>query len=75
MKIMENKQITLREIYIELKNLEQTLKRKGIITQLEISKNSEIVRDFSGKSLDLADEDLLAEDWLSPEDEEAWKDL
>ncbi|MEK6889789.1 MAG: hypothetical protein AABX35_01240 [Nanoarchaeota archaeon] len=72
---MENKQITLREIYIELKNLEQTLKRKGIITQLEISKNSEIVRDFSGKSLDLADEDLLAEDWLSPEDEEAWKDL
>ncbi len=23
----------------------------------------------------LADEKLLAEDWLSPEDEEAWKDL
>jgi hypothetical protein len=23
----------------------------------------------------LADERLLAEDWLSPEDEEAWKDL
>lgn len=23
----------------------------------------------------LADEELLAEDWLSPEDQEAWKDL
>ena len=72
---MENKQITPLEVYIELKNLEKVLQRKGVISQIELSENKEIIWDWPNKTQVWADEDLLGEDWLSPEDEEAWKDL
>ena len=70
---MENTQINLIKIYAELKNLEKTLQRKGIITQIELSENKELIWDWPEKIEILADEELLAKDWLSPEDEEAWK--
>ena len=72
---MENKQITLREIYSELKNLEKALQKKGVISQIEITENKEMIWDWPNKIEFLADEQLLGEDWLSQEDEEAWKDL
>ena len=70
---MENTQINLIKIYAELKNLEKTLQRKGIITQIELSENKELIWDWLEKIEILADEESLAKDWLSPEDEEAWK--
>ena len=70
---MENTQINLIKIYAELKNLEKTLQRKGIITQIELSENKELIWDWLEKIEILADEELLVKDWLSPEDEEAWK--
>ncbi len=73
---MENKQITIKEIYIELKNLERTLQNKGIINKFELSAESnEEIWDWPEQTTILADDSLLAEDWLSQEDEEAWKDL
>ena len=45
---MENKQITPIEIYIELKNLENTLQRKGLISSTELSENKE--DSFFGES-------------------------
>ncbi len=72
---MESKQITPLEIYVELKNLEKALQRKGIISAVELSESKETIWDWPEQIKILADEDLLAEDWLSPEDEEAWKDL
>ena len=72
---MENKQITLREIYAELKNLEKALQKKGVISQLEISENKGIIWDWPQETQVLADENLLGKDWLSAEDEEAWRDL
>ena len=72
---MEEKQITLRKIYSELKNLERALKNKGVISQSELSNEEEVIWDWPEKISILADEGLLAEDWLSPEEEEAWKDL
>ncbi len=72
---MENKQITPYEIYIELKNLEKALQNKGIISSRELSENKEIIWDWPVQIKILADEKLLGEDWLSQEDEEAWKDL
>lgn len=72
---MENEQITLREMYVELKNLERVLKKKGVISQIELSEDKEIVWNWPEKIEILADEDILKEDWLSQEDEEAWKDL
>ncbi|MEK6928629.1 MAG: hypothetical protein AABW65_01580 [Nanoarchaeota archaeon] len=71
----ENKQITPLEIYIELKNLEKALQKKGVISQVELSENKDTIWNWPEQTEVLADEDLLAEDWLSPEDEEAWKDL
>ena len=72
---MENKQITPLEIYAELKNLEKALQKKGIINSIELSENNEIIWDWPAQVKVLADEDLLGKDWLSQEDEEAWKDL
>ena len=69
------KQITIKDVYIELKNLEKALQSKGIISQTELSDKDEVIWDWPEKISILADEKLLAEDWLSPEDEEAWKDL
>lgn len=72
---MESKQITPLEIYVELKNLEKALQRKGIISAIELSENKETIWDWPAQIEILADEELLGEDWLSQEDEEAWKDL
>ena len=72
---MENKKIKKMEIYAELKNLEKALQKKGIISQLEISENKEVIWNWPKQVQVLADEDLLGKDWLSQEDEEAWKDL
>jgi len=72
---MENKQITPIEIYMELKNLEKVLQRKGIISAVELTENKEVIWDWPEQIKVWADEDLLGEDWLSQEDEEAWKDL
>jgi len=73
---MENKQITIGKIYAELKSLELALRKKGIINQSDLSNDKdEIIWDWSEKTEFLADEELLKEDWLSTEDEEAWKDL
>ncbi len=69
------KQITIKDIYTELKNLEKALQNKGIINQAELSDKDEVIWDWPENIPMLADEQLLAEDWLSPEDEEAWKDL
>jgi len=58
------KQITIERVYLELKKLEEALKKKGIITEpINIPETA------------LLSEKSLAKDWLSPEDEEAWKDL
>lgn len=72
---MENKQITPFDIYMELKNLEKALQRKGIISTTELTENKEIIWDWPVQVKVWADEDILGEDWLSQEDEEAWKDL
>ena len=40
-----------------------------------MKKDYKIIWDWPKEIKLLADEELLAEDWLSPEDEEAWKDL
>ena len=68
---MENKQITPFEIYMELKNLEKALQRKGIISTTELTENKGIIWDWPMKVKVWDDEDLLGEDWLSQEDEEA----
>ncbi len=75
MQFMENKQITPLEIYMELKSLEKALQKKGIISAIELSENKEIIWDWPAKITIMADEDLLGKDWLSQEDEKAWKDL
>ncbi|PIN88874.1 hypothetical protein COU60_05630 [Candidatus Pacearchaeota archaeon CG10_big_fil_rev_8_21_14_0_10_34_76] len=69
------KQITIKDIYRELKNLEKALQNKGIISQSELSSENEVIWDWPENIHVLADEKLLSEDWLSPEDEEAWKGL
>ncbi len=69
------KQITIKDIYGELKNLEKALQNKGIISQAELENKNEAIWDWPDNMTMLADEQLLGEDWLSPEDEEAWKDL
>ena len=62
---MENmeKQITIETIYFELKKLEEALMKKGIIEPTEIPDTA------------LLSEKSLAKEWLSPEEDEAWKDL
>lgn len=72
---MENKQIDIIKIYSELKSLERILQKKGVINQLELSENNEVIWNWPEEVQVLADENLLGEDWLSPEDEKAWKDL
>lgn len=72
---MENKQIKPIDVYVELKNLEKALQKKGVISARELSENKEVIWDWPVQIDLLADESLLKEDWLSQEDEEAWKDL
>ena len=59
------KQLTIEKVYRELKKLEDILKKKGVI--------SDKVPNLS--NIALLSEKSLAKEWLSPEEEEAWKDL
>jgi hypothetical protein len=63
---MEAKKITAEEVYRELKKLENTLEKKGIIARQEVKWASETA---------LLSEKALTKEWLSPEEDEAWKDL
>ncbi|MEK6793059.1 MAG: DUF2281 domain-containing protein [Nanoarchaeota archaeon] len=45
---------------------------KELSKKINLSASKRFMKSSEGV---LADEDSLAEDWLSPEDEEAWKDL
>ena len=47
---------------------------KELIKQHKLNKQ-EIIWDWPNQVQVLADEELLKEDWLSKEDEKAWKDL
>lgn len=69
------KQLTIKDLYAKLTSLEKALQNKGIISQAELSQEDEVIWDWPKNIPALADEQLLAEDWLSPEDEKAWKDL
>lgn len=59
---MEN-QISIDNLYRELKNLEEILRKKGILKEKNLSETA------------LLSEKSLAKEWLSPEEDEAWKDL
>jgi len=72
---MEEKQVNILKVYSELKNLEIALQKKGIISQTDLSENKELIWDWPENIKFLADEELLKKDWLSQEDEIAWKDL
>jgi len=58
------KQISIETVYRELKNLEEALKKKGILTE-----NTNVSETA------LLSEKSLAKEWLSPEEDKAWKDL
>lgn len=58
-------QISLEKMYVELKKLEIALKRKGVISE----------ESLSIPETALLSEESLAKEWLSPEEDEAWKDL
>ena len=45
------------------------------LIRLHKLKKQEIIWDWPDQVQVLADEELLGEDWLSEEDEKAWKDL
>jgi hypothetical protein len=60
---MEPEKITLEKIYEEIKKLELALKKGGAIKQIESPETA------------LLSERSLAEEWLSPEEDEAWKNL
>lgn len=49
--------------------------RKIVSKRIELLEKMEKNLKSYDKSSVLADEGLLAEDWLTPEDNEAWKDL
>ena len=63
---MNQENITLERIYLELKRLEATLQEKGIIKEKDLEDLSETA---------LLSERSLAKEWLSPEEDEAWRDL
>jgi hypothetical protein len=58
------KQISLEKVYLELKMLQETLKKNGIISD-----------SIDAPETALLSEKSLAKEWLSPEEDEAWKDL
>lgn len=68
----QNQQVSLEQLAQRLKHLELEVAR---LRNLQKAKNEEDIDwDWEGVEV-FADEKLLAETWLSPEDEEAWKDL
>ncbi len=64
---MEQKQITLERIYELMKNMQQELHE----IREEFDKEEREISHWEGIKV-LADERLLAESWLSKEDEEAF---
>ena len=67
----QTQKVTLETIYKAVQNIQQELHEiKEKIEDKEIE-----IPDWTGNEKVFADEDLLAEAWLSPEDIEAWKDL
>ena len=62
-------QITIEQVYSELKNLELTLQKKKIISKEDLNIK---IDDWKGDEKAFADEELLAESWSSPEDEKAF---
>jgi len=67
----QTQKVTLETIYKAVQNIQQELHEiKEKIEDKEIE-----IPDWTGNEKVFADEDLLAEAWLSPEDMEAWKDL
>ena len=64
---METEKITVEKVYREMKRLESTLEKKGIIAEQEIENNISETALLSEKA--------LAKEWLNPEEDEAWKDL
>lgn len=65
---MEQTHISLELLAKRLYQLEAEVKK------LKQQKEDKTLSDWGDVKV-LADEDLLAEAWLSPEDEEAWKNL
>ncbi len=64
------KQITVEGgVYWELKRLENALQKKGFIAEQDIEDINEIPETV------LLSEKSLAKEWLTPEEDEAWKDL
>ncbi len=63
--MQEEKNITLEKLYLEIKRIERALEKKGIATKerVEIPATA------------LLSESSLAKEWLTPEEDEAWKDL
>ncbi|MBU0761213.1 MAG: hypothetical protein KJ600_01060 [Nanoarchaeota archaeon] len=60
---MEQEQITLEKIYAAIQNLQQQVHL--------IRENGNVALDWENAEV-LADEGLLGESWLSPEDEKAF---
>ncbi len=63
---MEQKQITLEKIYVAIQNMQLEIHK--INQKIEYSKEFTDWEDANA----IADENLLAESWLSKEDEEAF---
>ena len=61
---METQSITLEKLYAAIKSI-----------QRELDYIKEKIEKEEKEELFLADEKLLAEDWMSEEDKKAWKDL
>ena len=60
---MEQNRITLEKIYFEIKKLEKAIQDKGLAKEPVVSETA------------LMSEKSLAKEWLSPEEDEAWRDL
>ena len=61
---MQEKKITLNNLYFEIKRIEQALENKGIL-----------VKEVEVPLTALLSEKSLAKEWLNPQEDEAWKDL
>ena len=61
---METQRIPLEKLYAAIKSI-----------QRELDYIKEKIEKEEKEELFLADEKLLAEDWMSEEDKKAWKDL
>ena len=69
---MEQKQISLETLAKWLYNLELEV---GKLKQQKDERSEDIDGDWSEKDFMLISQDSLAKEWLTPEEDEAWKDL